>query len=292
MCKMIKKLVCKGNLIGWGRGGGTRFYPEHNYQKRKRGGVGAQLPNTNRTRAKGGDLRWAGIQEAPPEQVLWRPLPRVTFCVSSPRASWVSARQTCAPRPVPDRLRSHRAESPQAALTPEEALAPSSSSPLQAGDVGLTARSQKAAPSGARSPRSAVETPAQSPGRSGTAATAAADPEAVRDPDGSDVTPTSSGRGSGGGGGGGVASPRNPHSTPLAHSDRPGCRSRQPSSPLGRPVASSPYWWRLPRLEAFLLCCALGRCPVVSVIFVFFLPLFMEHYNGFSLCRPGWSAMV
>lgn len=46
----------------------------------------------------------------------------------------------------------------QAALTPEEAAAPSSSLPLQAGDVGLTARSQKAASGRARCPWSAVET--------------------------------------------------------------------------------------------------------------------------------------
>lgn len=61
-----------------------------------------------------------------------------------------------------------RAQPSRAALTPEEALAPSSSSPLQAGDVGLTARAQKAAPRGARSPRTAVETRAQSPGYSGS----------------------------------------------------------------------------------------------------------------------------
>lgn len=36
-------------------------------------GWGAKLPNTNRTRAKGGDLNWAEIQEAPSEQVLWLP---------------------------------------------------------------------------------------------------------------------------------------------------------------------------------------------------------------------------
>ena len=54
-----------------------------------------------------------------------------------------------------------RAQPSRASLTPEEALAPSSSSPLQADDVELTARSQKVAPSGARSPRTAVETQAR-----------------------------------------------------------------------------------------------------------------------------------
>lgn len=76
-------------------------------------------------------------------------------------------RESASPRPSPPpglagppaalRLRPSPARYP-GALTPEEAAAPSSSLPLQAGDVGLTARSQKEAPGRARCPWSAVET--------------------------------------------------------------------------------------------------------------------------------------
>lgn len=69
------------------------------------------------------------------------------------------------------------------ALTPEEAAAPSSSLPLQAGDVGLTARSQKAAAGRARCPRSAVETgPRASRPVAAAVPAAAADPDSVRTP--------------------------------------------------------------------------------------------------------------
>lgn len=87
----------------------------------------------------------------------------------------------------------HRTQFSRAALTPEEALAPSSSSPLQACDVGLTARSQKVvAPSGARSPRTAVETRAQYPDHSSNCSgSAGADPDADSGPGGSDCIPTS-----------------------------------------------------------------------------------------------------
>lgn len=96
----------------------------------------------------------------------------------------------------------------RAALTPEEALAPSSSSPLQACDVGLPARSQKVvAPSGARSPRTAVETRARYPDHSGNGSgSGAADPDADSCPGGSDCIPTSYRRPAGGCGG--VASSR------------------------------------------------------------------------------------
>lgn len=70
-------------------------------------------------------------------------------------------------------------------------MAPSSSSPLQAGDVGLTARSQKVAPSGARSPRTAVETRAQDPGhRCSCSGSGVADPDAKGSPGGSDYLRT------------------------------------------------------------------------------------------------------
>lgn len=72
---------------------------------------------------------------------------------------------------------------PPAALTPEEAAAPSSSLPLQAGDVGLTARSQKAAAGRARCPWSAVETgPSASRPVAAAVPAAAADPDSVRTP--------------------------------------------------------------------------------------------------------------
>lgn len=87
-------------------------------------------------------------------QVLGRPPRRVTLRASSLRSPGHATLGRSSLRSFPAGIR--HAQPSRAALTPEEALAPSSSSPLQAGDVGLTARSQKAAPSGARSPRTAA----------------------------------------------------------------------------------------------------------------------------------------
>lgn len=126
----------------------------------------ARTAKANRSRAKGGGLGWAGIREAsragslaPPTSD--NPLGFLSRAVRGALTPW-----TFAPGLLSAQTR--RAQPSRAALTPEEALAPSSSSPLQAGDVGLTARAQKAAPRGARSPRTAVETRAQSPGYSGS----------------------------------------------------------------------------------------------------------------------------
>lgn len=91
-----------------------------------------------------------------------------------PRLALTVLPQLAAPQPGP---------LPVAALTPEEAAAPSSSLPLQAGDVGLTARSQKAAAGRARCPWSAVETgPSASRPVAAAVPAAAADPDSVRTP--------------------------------------------------------------------------------------------------------------
>lgn len=62
-----------------GRGGG-KFHPEHNSTNGK-GVTGGRtrIAKANRSRAKGGGLNWAGIREAPREQVPGRPLRRITL---------------------------------------------------------------------------------------------------------------------------------------------------------------------------------------------------------------------
>lgn len=150
-----------------GREGG-KFHPEHNSTNGKGvAGRRARIAKANRSRAKGGGLVWAGIKGstsragslAPPTSD--NPLGFLSRAVRGALTPW---------RFAPGLLsaQTRHAQPSRAALTPEEALAPSSSSPLQAGDVGLTARAQKAAPRGARSPRTAVETRAQSPGYRGS----------------------------------------------------------------------------------------------------------------------------
>ena len=97
-------------------------------------------PRAGAEAGRGSGKRLRAVSRAPPiTDKAWGFLSR-TARVCALR---MSAPEACS------QLRPARPRPSRGALTPEEALASSSSSPLQAGDVGLTARSQKVAPSAA-----------------------------------------------------------------------------------------------------------------------------------------------
>lgn len=164
---------------------------EHHPYKRKRGGRrgDARVAKSNQKTGQGRGPKRGGDPGSASGQFPRRLLQRIPLWASLVGRSGIRAPRTSPPStPGLFPAQTRRAQPSRVSLTPEEPLASSSSSPLQAGDAGLTARSQKVAPSGARSP------PTVRPGPSPSATAATADPDAESGSGGSDNIPTFSRR--------------------------------------------------------------------------------------------------